>query len=265
MGAGKACSISGGNMDKEEAIFQNRIIELADRSYGQSCYTFTEFLNLSQIDLCLRLVNRLNYVGMTFFGGTKDCDRRVLRFGNPEDLGYEEPFPIVCLKIEPLAEKFSKELTHRDYLGALMNLGIERENLGDIIVLGKTAYLFCLKRIAPYLMEELHQAGRNPIRASLTEPPGELLRREKKEETILASSVRIDGIISKLYHLSRNESLELFQAKKIFINGRLGENRSNLLKEGDIVSVRGYGKFQFEGVLHETKKGRLAVKIGVYQ
>ena len=91
------------------------------------------------------------------------------------------------------------------------------------------------------------------------------MNRQKKEETILASSVRIDGIISKLYHLSRNESLELFQAKKIFINGRLGENRSNLLKEGDIVSVRGYGKFQFEGVLHETKKGRLAVKIGVYQ
>ena len=121
-------------MDKEEAIFQNRIMELAERSYKQSCYTFTEFLTLPQIDLCLSMVNRLNYAGMTFFGGATDCDRKVLRFGKTEDLGYEEPFPIVCLKIEPLAEKFAKELTHRDYLGALMNLGIQRENLGDIFV-----------------------------------------------------------------------------------------------------------------------------------
>lgn len=252
-------------MDKEEIIFQNRIAELAERSYGQNCYTFTEFLTLSQIDLCLRMANQLTYAGMTFFGGTKDCDRKVLRFGKPEDLGYEEPFPIVCLKIEPLAEKFAKELTHRDYLGALMNLGIERENLGDIFVSGKTAYLFCLKRIAPFLQEELHQAGRNPIKAYLTDTPKELLQRKKKEETILAASVRIDGVIAKLYHLSRNESLELFQAKKIYINGRLGENKGYSLKEGDIISVRGYGKFQFEGVLHETKKGRLAVKVGVYQ
>ena len=252
-------------MDKEEAIFQNRIMELAERSYKQSCYTFTEFLTLPQIDLCLSMVNRLNYAGMTFFGGATDCDRKVLRFGKTEDLGYEEPFPIVCLKIGPLAEKFAKELTHRDYLGALMNLGIQRENLGDIFVQGKGAYLFCLERIAPFLVEELHQAGRNPIKACLTETPKELLQREKRTENILAASARLDGIIAKLYHFSRSQSMELFQAKKIYVNSRLCENNSYSLKEGDIISVRGHGKFRFVGTVRETKKGKFSFQVEIYQ
>ncbi len=252
-------------MDKEEIILQNRIEELAQRSYGQNIYTFTDFLTLSQIDLCLSMTSRLEYAGMTFFGGAAHCDRKVLRFGKQEQMGYEEPFPIVCLEIQPLAEKFAKELTHRDYLGALMNLGIQRENLGDIFVSGKKAYLFCLERIAPFLMEELHQAGRNPVKAVVTETPKELLQREKKVEAVLASSARLDGIIAKLYHFSRSQSLELFQEKKVYVNSRICENKSYSLKEGDIVSVRGYGKFQFDGDLYETKKGKFSFQVGIYQ
>lgn len=252
-------------MDKEDLHLQKRIQELAERSYSQSIYTFTDFLTLPQIDLCLSMEKQLRYAGMSFFGGTADCDRKVLRFGSPEQLGYEEKFPVACLGIEPLAEKYALELTHRDYLGALMNLGIERENLGDIFIQGKRAWLFCLERIAPFLEKELTQVGRNPVRASLTETPGELLLREKREENILASSARLDGIIAKLYHFSRSKSLELFKAKKIYVNSRLCESSSYSLKGGEIISVRGYGKFQFDGIAYETKKGKFSFRLKVYQ
>lgn len=252
-------------MDKEDIILQNRIVELAERSYGQNTYTFTDFLTLPQIDLCLGLKNQLNYAGMTFFGGAADCDRKVLRFGDPHRLGYEEPFPIVCVSVKPAAEKFAKELTHRDYLGALMNLGIQRENLGDIFVQGKAAYLFCLERIAQFILQELDQVGRNPVRAAIVETPEELLHRKKRIENILASSVRLDGIIAKLYRFSRSQSLELFRAKRVYVNSRLCESSSLSLKEGDVISVRGYGKFEFQGILHETKKGKLSLQVGVYQ
>ncbi|MGN1314475.1 MAG: RNA-binding protein [Lachnospiraceae bacterium] len=252
-------------MDKEDLLLQKRIQELAERSYGQGVYTFTDFLSLPQLDLCLSMENQLRYAGMTLFGGTAECDRKIIRFGNAEGLGYEEPFPIACLAIEPLAEKFAIELTHRDYLGALMNLGIQRENLGDIFVQGKKAWLFCLERIAPFIRKELTQVGRNPVKISQVEVPKQLLHREKKEVNILASSARLDGIIAKQYHFSRSQSLELFRSKKIYVNGRLCESSSYPLKEGDTVSIRGFGKFQFEGIAYETKKGKFSYRIGVYQ
>ena len=86
----------------------------------------------------------LEYAKPTVFGGTEASERAVVRFGDPEAFGYEEDFPIDILAIVPLADKFADDLTHRDFLGALMSLGIERSLLGDIIVTGKKAYLFCL-------------------------------------------------------------------------------------------------------------------------
>lgn len=252
-------------MDKEDILLRKRVQELAERSYSQSVYTFTGFLALPQIDLCLCMESQLRYAGMTFFGGYTDCDRKVLRFGDPKQLGYEEDFPIACLLIEPLAEKFAVELTHRDYLGALMNLGIERENLGDIFIQEKRAWLFCLGRIAQFLEDELTQVGRNLVKVSRTETPKELLWRKRREESILASSPRLDAVVAKLYHFSRSRSLELFKEKKLYVNNRLCENSSYSLKEGDIVGVRGYGKFRFGGLAYETKKGKFSFKIEVYQ
>lgn len=77
-----------------------------------------------------------------FSGGVDGCERQILRFGDEESLGYDAGFPICCIEIKPLIEKFADALTHRDYLGALMHLGIERSTLGDIMIRDKTAYLF---------------------------------------------------------------------------------------------------------------------------
>ena len=82
----------------------------------------------------------------------------MLRFGSEETLGYEEAFPISCVVIRPSAPKFAEELTHRDFLGALMNLGIERDVLGDIIVRGAVGYVFCEDAMADYL-EKKHHTG----------------------------------------------------------------------------------------------------------
>ena len=129
-------------MEKEDLLLQKRFVELANRSYTQNMFTFTEFLSLPELDLYYRILPQLIFAGVTVFGGSEGCDRKIIRFGSPDELGYEEPFPIVCITIEPLIEKFGENLNHRDYLGALMNLGIERENLGDIFIKGKTGYVF---------------------------------------------------------------------------------------------------------------------------
>ncbi|MDE5679270.1 MAG: hypothetical protein K2I01_02395, partial [Lachnospiraceae bacterium] len=86
-----------------------------------------------------------------------------------------------------------------------------------------------------------------------------------EEEEVLVSSRRIDGCLSKLYKLSRAESLALFQSARVYVDGRLAENNSRLLKPGNVVNVRGYGKFIFTEIKYETKKGKLCLGMQVYR
>ena len=156
-------------MEKEDILLQKRFTELANRYYTQNMFTFTNFLSLPELDLYYRIEPQLNFAGVAVFGGSEGVDRKVIRFGNPAELGYEEEFPICCIAIEPLLEKFGEHLSHRDYLGALMNLGIERENLGDIYIKGKTGYVFCLNQIAPYIMENLSQVRHTHVKLRILE------------------------------------------------------------------------------------------------
>lgn len=252
-------------MEKEDLLLQKRFAELAKRSYTQNMFTFTDFLSLPELDLFYQNEPQLRFAGVTVFGGADGADRKVIRFGNPEELGYEETFPIVCIGIEPLIEKFGENLNHRDYLGALMNLGIERENLGDIFIKGKNGYVFCLERIADYIMENLSQVRHTHVKLRILEREEEFVQKEIEEIVVLAASERIDGVISKVYNMSRSQSIDYFRAKKIYVNSRLCENNSYQLKIGDVISVRGYGKFVYNGVGYQTKKGKLSVKVGIYK
>ena len=121
-------------MTKEEELLKKRFTELADRSYSESRYTFTNFLNLNEQSLFYLTVKENKGIKYTISGGISDAERVMVRFGDEAELGYEQQFPIAILSVSPLAVKYSEDLSHRDYLGALMNLGIEREMLGDIII-----------------------------------------------------------------------------------------------------------------------------------
>lgn len=133
----------------------NHIADLAKRSYSDSVYTFSGFLSLAEQSEIHAAEKDLAYAGITFFGGTDGCERQMVRFGSFENLGYEENFPIVTLVIAPLNSKFSDDLTHRDFLGAIMNLGVNRDVIGDILVRENTGYIFCDQKIARYLSENL--------------------------------------------------------------------------------------------------------------
>ena len=126
-----------------EEDLTRRISDLASRAWAQGVYCFTHFLSLAGISDFFRALPSLPPAPWRLFGGAEGCERQMLRFGDEALCGYDAPFPIACLRIFPLNEKFSEPLTHRDYLGALMGLGIERELLGDIAVREKEAYLCC--------------------------------------------------------------------------------------------------------------------------
>ena len=251
--------------DKELQQLKKRLVELAERSYSHSVYTFTPFLGLSEQQAFYDIRQELSYVGCGMEGGSPLCERKMIRFGSEANLGYEEEYPIACLKIEPLTPKFAEALSHRDFLGAIMNLGIERDTIGDIFVQEKSAVLFCQESMAPYLLDYLEQVKHTHVRCSMTEAVVELQSPSLESVTLSVASPRIDGVVSKLYNIARSQSLELFRAGRVFVDGRLMENNSYALKNGNSVTVRGFGKFIYTGEQGETRKGKTRVGVEVYR
>lgn len=248
----------------EEEFLQKRFVDLANQSYRNNIYTFTGFLSASEQDLFYRTLPQIGGIEYMLSGGVEGCERQMLRFGSPEQLGYEEEFPICCVEIKPTAPKFADKLTHRDFLGALMNLGIERSTLGDIFITEKIGYVFCQEKVADYMLANVDRIRHTTVKCRrLTEAP-EAVKPTLKQENLIVSSERLDGIIAKLFHLSRSQSLLLFREKKVFVNGRCMENNSGVCKADDVVSVRGYGKFVYRGLVHETKKGNLSITLERY-
>lgn len=252
-------------MDKEVLQLQNRFRELADKSYTRNVYTFSGFLSLAEQDAFLQLERELGRVKWQLFGGATDCERKMLRFGCPEDLGYEEEYPIVCIHICPLLKKFADDFSHRDFLGALMNLGIERSTLGDIFIRDKEAYLFCQESMADFICEKLDKVKHTNVRCERMETGMELVMSSPEPVEITVNSERADSVIAKLYHLSREKSQQLFAEKKIYVDGRMTENLSRSLKSGELVTVRGFGRFRYRGTKYETKKGKLCVLAEMYR
>ena len=115
--------------DKELQLLEKRFAELADRAWQQNLFVFTGFLSLVEQEVLWRSAAKAG-VHIELYGGMDGAERCMGRFGDPEEFGYEEPFPICAVKIEPLAEKFAENFSHRDFMGAILNLGIDRSTIG---------------------------------------------------------------------------------------------------------------------------------------
>ena len=139
-------------------------MELAKRSYEQNNYCFTGFLGLTEQSLFWETEREISFAGYTLEGGNPNCDRKIVRFGNTSEFGYEEEFPIVCIRITPLIKKFSDEFSHRDFLGAIMNLGIDRSTIGEIFLEENEGYVYCLENIAYYIVENLDKVKHTHIK-----------------------------------------------------------------------------------------------------
>lgn len=247
-------------LEKEEALLIKRFKELENRSYNRGVYEYSDFLNIYEQDLLFRNIN----TSFSLFGGYENAERQIAVFGNEEDFGYSPSYPIVCILVSPLMQKFADDLTHRDFLGSVLGLGIKRETIGDIIIKNNTGYIFCLNTIADFITENLKKVRHTSVKCEkVTETPEEV-NPESTEKFIIVASERLDVIIAEIYNLSRSESNNLFLAKKVFVNGKLTENNSHKIKTGDIVSVRGFGRFNWLGTSGETKKGRLKATVEVF-
>ena len=250
-------------MTDEEIYLQKRLKELGERADKCSQYFFPGFLSASDISLLHDTCDKSG-IKYTLWGGMQNTERQMARFGDTESMGYEVPFPIAILHIKPMLAKFADDFTHRDFLGAIMNLGIKRETIGDIFVKDKEAYLFADEKIAGYIEENLDKVKHTHVKVVRLDEIPQQIEVKKQVRELLVSSLRLDVIVAGRFKLSRNQSLILFRNQKIFVNGRICENNSYQVKEGDIISVRGFGKMVFKEISGETRKGRIYIIVEDY-
>lgn len=240
-------------------ILEKRFTELADRAETRFYTTFSDFLNLEEENVLHALHLNMNY---RLYGGYDGAERCIAAFGFNID---NDDYPITMIKAEPLSLKFADKLSHRDFLGSLMGLGIKREVLGDIVIADNTGYIFCLNSIAEYIVQNLDKVKHTTVKCSVIDKLPETAVKKPEEKQITAASERLDVIVSAVYHFSRSAVKELFNARKIYVNSKLCENFSHIPKENDIISVRGYGRFVYNGVLGNTKKNRMILSVGIYK
>ncbi len=168
-------------MNDDEKLTAKRLTELAGRSYSRGIPCYSDFLTLAEQSLVPKSASGTAY---SLFGGFEGAERCIACFG--EDAALYAP--IVCLRISPLNAKFSDELSHSDYLGALMHLGLRRETLGDILLNGGNGYVFCLGSVADFIISELTRIKRTSVAAVREDaPPADALPTPKPAELVVAS------------------------------------------------------------------------------
>lgn len=248
----------------EQELCKKRLLDLSRQADRKNFVTFSNFLNLNEQNI-YHAISREFYTKTLAFGGYESAERQMVAF-IPDAPMFSWEFPICCILAKPQYPKFAQQLAHRDVLGALMHLGLDRGKLGDIVCRNGEYYIFCEEGIHSFLLENLTQIKHTAVACSLMEhTDGIEVSPEFEERMEIVASNRIDCVIAKAYHLSRSEAAEFLCAEKVFINGKCITNCNQSCESGAIVSVRGRGRFIFETDNAMSKKGKLKVQFRIYK
>jgi len=223
---------------------------------SKSHATFTDFMNPQRCVVFLQQFTKMGQDAQAY-GGYEDAERKMLGFGITDP----QAFPITPLAIT-YNGRFSRQLTHRDFLGAVLGLGLDRGKIGDIRMGEDGAVMYVSNDVAAFITESLHEVGRTSVTATPhTEVPG--IEETGIEKRITAASLRLDAVISMAFHLSRGKAAALIEAEKVFVNWAVAK-KTRELREGDIVTARQIGRLRVDNIIGTTKKDRVALIITLY-
>ena len=229
----------------------------------------TEFLNLHQKKLIHNKLNELKIKNYIFHGGFEEAENKLLIL-YPEKLKEEIVLNSIneiinVLKITLPNEQVG-EYEHRDYLSAVMRLGLERERIGDIIVYDNEAYIIVLKENAEYIKNSLQEFTR--FKKSKIEIIDVNEIKSKSPELIPieihVSSNRLDSIVSEIARTSRSKAEELIKNERVSINCKYEYKCSKQVNVGDIIIVRGSGKYILDDIKENTRTRRLTIMLKKY-
>ena len=252
-------------MTDDIALLLAMIDDAMSAAARKSCPKFCGFLSDVQSSavrnyaasqsFCDKFGNDARYC---FFGGYDDAERLIFAALPDWASGADDiDFPVTALEFSHKAE-FS--LAHKDYLGSLMALGIERDRVGDIIVREDGAVVFLHDSIADFAVSQIEKIGRVGVKTQVVEPKDLIIEHKYREISDSIASARLDCIVSSLARCSRGAANELIGAKTVFINGIECTDAAKRVLGKDVITIRRKGKFIIDSVSDKTKKGRTVLR-----
>ena len=239
-------------------IFVNRINDVYRLCEKYHSPRFSKFLDEEEIS---RLKSE-GFLGGVLFGGYEGCERKILgAFPDWMEPSFDE-FPIKALHI---IKRYEKELSHRNYLGTILSLGIERNKIGDILVLDDGAYVFVLDDIADFIKDNIKKISHcgvyieecNLFDVKIPEKKHELL-------DVIAAALRVDAVLAGLLHISRNDAKSYLSSGYVKVNHTEIKEADFEVKENDLLSIRGFGRTEIFSVGNKTRSDRVHITIKKY-
>lgn len=249
--------------DKEQHISMRKIIDKAESVLKNHETTCTDFLDPYQRELAYSILNRFD---LSYYaeGGLDDSERKSIVIF-PEYMTKETiENPIRAIKI--IGNFKFNNLCHRDYLGAIMGLGIKREKVGDIFIKENFTTVVIQTEILDFLRYNLKSIGKESVEIEEIN----IYKIEKAEEdfsdiNLTISSLRADSLISAVCNISRSKSSALITQNKVKVNWRPINNISYEIKEGDVLSVRKFGRIKLIEHSGKSRKDKDKVVARIYK
>lgn len=253
---------------QEDRLLLSKVIDKSKFCLEKNKIETTDFLDLSQKELVCKFLQTCKKEQYILYGGLEDAERTVAIF-YPEKLeeiikenkfDFNTIFSVIRIT---LPNELKGSFEHRNYLGALIKLGLKREKIGDIIVYAEGADIIVKPEIEQFLITNLNELTRfnkskiEKIKLSEIKQ----IEKVKIEEKITVSSMRLDNIVSELAKCSRNKADELLIGERVLINFETTTKASKEIKEKDIITIRGKGRYQIIEILGNSRKGKIIVKV----
>ena len=251
----------------EQSDFIKRITDLRERAEKTASVTHSSFLTPAEQMYVEQIAQQNNGdVSVILFGGADFCERKMAFFlpyyitsedfleTEKEDAECNEYLTAIRIK------SYFGQPEHRDYLGAVLALGIERDRIGDVVVLDDTAYVFCVRSVAGLILNELEKVGRCGIKTfevGLAQVPAPV--RQIKTMTFTVKSLRLDAVAGEIFGISRTQTAELIRLGLVSLNYNVCVKTDAQINEGDVISIRGKGKGCVKEVGGKSRKDRLFI------
>ncbi len=245
------------SLDSRHAVMFAHIFDMAEVCDRRSVSVYGDFLSENSIST---LLCRKQYLPLepVLFGGTEDAERQMVAFIAEYD---EAHFPISAVRIY---SPHIKSLSHRDFLGSILGLGIKREKCGDIIILDNECYVIAHRDIASFIASNLTKVGREGVKCEECDL-SHIRLPEKSFEPVkgTVATLRLDAVVSLFAGKGRSQAAELISAGFVFVNGILAAKNDMHVRDGDVISVRGHGKAILE-TGGKSKKNRTFITLNKY-
>lgn len=254
--------------DNENKLLIAKTIDKYEFCKTKNKITYTDFLDISSLAIVKKMLLEEKVSNWIIFGGRENADRNIIIF-YPEKFSKEMVEKNYSKILEVIRIKLPNNITyeHREFLSGIMKLSIKREKFGDILVTNTGADIISLNEVSKYLEEGLKDLTR--FRKSIITIENindlEIIENEFESLNIIVSSIRLDNFVSELANCSRTRALDVIEEGRVFVNSINEFKASKKIEINDIITIRGKGKFIFDGIEKETKSGRLLLNIRKYK